>query len=450
MSKKEYNLLIFQNIGGIINYNFRINTMDKNIYELFLQILKEELVPAMGCTEPAAIAYAGAKAKSILAQTGESPISAVIEVSGNIIKNVKSVTVPNTRGLKGIEAALCAGIALGNPEKELSVLSEITEEQAPLVAKFMENFPIIVKRSCSEEIFEIAVALKSKNHSSYVKLVGNHTNITKTMLDNNVLFQNDNVLPKKKSDRSFLSIESIIEFADTVNIDDIKEILDRQISYNMAIAEEGLKNTYGANIGKVYLAESPNDIKERAKAYACAGSDARMNGCELPVIINSGSGNQGMTTSNPVIVYSQYLGSSHEELLRALCVANLVTIHLKTGIGTLSAYCGVISAGAAAACGIVYLKGGKFKEISHTLVNTLAISSGIICDGAKASCAAKIALAIESGFLGMAMYYNGCEFYAGEGIVKKGVEATIKSVSRLAHKGMRETDKEIINIMIGD
>jgi len=422
--------------------------MDKATKQLFLQILKEELVPAMGCTEPAAIAYAGAKARSVLSRTGQSPVSAVVEVSGNIVKNVKSVTVPNTKGLKGIEAALCAGIALGNAEKELSVLSEIKENEALLVAEFMREFPVIVKRSCSDEIFEIAVTLLSHDHSAFVKLVGNHTNIVEIRLDNEILLKNQNTAVSKKTDRSCLSVEKIIEFASEVEIDEVCETLERQIDYNMAIAKEGLKNSYGANIGKVYLNEEPDSVKERAKAYAAAGSDARMNGCELPVIINSGSGNQGITASIPVVVYAEYLGSSHEQLLRALCVSNLITIHLKTGIGTLSAYCGVISAGAAAACGIVYLKGGRKEEIAHTLVNTLAISSGVICDGAKASCAAKISLAIESGFLGMAMYYSGCEFYAGEGIVKKGVEETIKSVSRLAYKGMRETDKEIIDIMI--
>ncbi len=424
--------------------------MDNVKYNLFLDILKEELIPAMGCTEPAAIAYAGANVNSILAKTNEEATEALIEVSGNIVKNVKSVTVPNTCGLKGIEAALAAGIKLGNPDKMLSVLSEIKEEEAPIIAKFLENFPIKVKRSCSDEIFEIAVTLRSKNHSAYVKLVGDHTNITTVKLDDEVLFENLNAIPKKQSDRSTLSVESIIEFADTVKIQDVKEIIERQIECNMAIAEEGLTNSYGANIGKVYLSADPKNVKVRAKAYAAAGSDARMNGCELPVIINSGSGNQGMTTSIPVIVYAKHLRVPKETLIRALVLSNLLTIHLKTGIGTLSAYCGVISAGAAAASGIVYLRGGKLEAVSHTLVNALASSSGIICDGAKASCAAKIALAVESGLLGMDMYYHDCEFYAGDGIVKRGVEATIKSVSRLAYQGMKETDKEIISIMIDD
>ena len=422
--------------------------MSNEKYQLFLQILKEELIPAMGCTEPAAIAYAGAKAKSYLDATGEEPINALVEASGNIVKNVKSVTVPNTCGLKGIEAALAAGILLGNPNAELQVLAEITESQAPAIADFLKNFPIKVIRACSDEVFEIGVTLNSKNHTVYLKMVGDHTNVAIVKLDGNVLFENKDALPQKHSDRSSLSVEEIIDFADTVKIEDVKEVIERQIDCNMAIAEEGLKNKYGANIGKVYLISDPKNVKVKAKAYAAAGSDARMNGCELPVIINSGSGNQGMTASIPVIVFAEHLGSSREDLIRALCLSNLLTIHLKTGIGTLSAYCGVISAGACAACGIVYLRGGKLHAISHTLVNALATSSGIICDGAKASCAAKIALAVESGLLGMDMYYHDCEFYAGEGIVKNSVEKTIASVSRLAYVGMKETDKEIISIML--
>lgn len=422
--------------------------MDEIRHELFIQILKEELIPAMGCTEPAAIAYAGAKVKSILQKSGETPLRAKVEVSGNIVKNVKSVTVPNTHGLKGIEAALAAGIALGDPENGLAVLSQIKDEQTHLIAEFIENFPIEVSRSCSDEIFEIAVTLYSESHSAFLKIVGEHTNIVHATLDDAVLISNHDALPKKQSDRSFLTVENILDFADTVKIEEVQDVLDRQISCNMAIAEEGLKNPYGANIGKVYMASENPDVRTKAKAYAAAGSDARMNGCELPVIINSGSGNQGMTASIPVIVYARHLGVSHETLLRALCVSNLITVHLKAGIGTLSAYCGVIPAGAAAACGIAYLQGGKLHAVAHTLVNALAASSGIICDGAKASCAAKIALAVESGLLGLDMYHHNSQFLAGEGIVKKGVENTIQSVARLAHVGMKETDKEIINIMI--
>lgn len=424
--------------------------LTKETYQKYIQILQEELIPAMGCTEPVAIAYAGALCADLLKQTGEKVQRAVIEVSGNIIKNVKSVIVPHTGGLRGIESALAAGISVGKPHVELEVLSYVQDEDLPIIQAFKDACPIEVKRSENEIVFEIMVTLYSENHSAVVRVLDSHTNVVLKKLDNQVLYENKTVTKIKKADRSFLTVEDIVEFANTVCIDDVKPTLDRQIACNMAIAEEGLKNAYGANIGKVYLQSYPSDIVGKAKAYAAAGSDARMNGCEMPVIINSGSGNQGMTASIPVIVYAREYNLSHESLYRALCVSNLITIHLKAGIGTLSAYCGVVSAGAGAGCGIAYLQGGGFKEIAHTLVNALAMDSGVICDGAKASCAAKIALAVESGFLGLQMYKQGNQFYAGDGIVKKGVEQTIASVSRLAQDGMRETDKEIIRIMIDE
>ena len=297
-------------------------------------------------------------------------------------------------------------------------------------------------------VFDIGVTLYSQNHVAYVRVADTHTNVVCVRLDDKILFEKSLDAERKKTDRSGLNVEDILAFADAVDVLLVAETLQRQIDYNMAIAEEGLKNDYGANIGKVLLRSYQPDIKITAKAYAAAASDARMNGCELPVIINSGSGNQGITASVPVIVYARGLHISKEKLYRALCVSNLITVHLKSGIGTLSAYCGVVSAGAGAACGIAYLLGGGKKEISHTLINALAIDSGIICDGAKASCAAKIATAVESGLLGLQMYYNGNQFSAGDGIVKKGVENTIKSVARLAHEGMKETDKEIIRIML--
>ena len=424
--------------------------LTKENYQKYVQILKEELVPAMGCTEPVAIAYAGAKAAKVLRETGEEPISAVVEVSGNIIKNVKSVVVPNTGGLRGIQSALAAGIAVGNAESELQVLCDVCQEDLPKIKAIEKSCPIKVIRSKGKAIFEIAVTLTSKNHTSRVQILDNHTNVVLVEKDGQAVYQSSGQTPKMKKDRSCLTVEDIVAFADTVDVADVKCVLDRQISYNMAIAEEGMKNSYGANVGKVLYAFAPNDIKVKARAYAAAGSDARMNGCELPVIINSGSGNQGITASVPVIVYAKERALVGERLYRALCVSNLITIHLKAGIGTLSAYCGVISAGAAAACGIAYLTGGDFKAIAHTLVNALAIDSGMICDGAKASCAAKIALAVESGLLGWNMYQHGDEFVAGDGIVKKGVEATIASVSRLAQDGMDKTDQEIIKIMIED
>ena len=418
--------------------------LTKEKYTQYVKILKEELVPAMGCTEPIAIAYASAKAREIL---NDAPMSALIEVSGNIIKNAKSVTVPHTGGKRGIKYAFIAGLVAGNANAELEVIANVTEAQIERMAEVKRQLAIEVKTPEDARVFDIAITLRSKEHTAYVRIADAHTNIVSIKKDGETLYEN---LPtdEGKGDRTALSVEDIIAFADEVEIADVEATLQRQIDYNMAIAEEGLKNSYGANVGKVLLRSYQPDIKITAKAYAAAASDARMNGCELPVIINSGSGNQGITASVPVIVYAKGLHLSKEKLLRALCVSNLITVHLKQGIGSLSAYCGVVSAGAGAACGVAYLLGGRKDEIAHTLVNALAIDSGIICDGAKASCAAKIATAVESGLLGLNMYYNGNEFYAGDGIVKAGVEATIHSVSRLAQQGMKETDKEIIRIML--
>ena len=412
--------------------------------EQYVKILKEELIPAMGCTEPISLAYAAAKARAAL---GEMPLSAKVEVSGNIVKNAKSVTVPHTGGMRGIKSAFIAGLIAGDADAELEVISKVTPAQIEEIKAAKESFDVEIVTPEEARVFDIGITLRSENHTSYVRVADAHTNIVCIKKDGETLFERE-LAKKELTDRSGLNVDDIILFADAVNTDDIKETLDRQIAYNMAIAEEGLNNEYGANVGKVLLRSYQPDIKITAKAYAAAASDARMNGCELPVIINSGSGNQGITASVPVIVYARGLHVSKEKLYRALCVSNLITIHLKNGIGALSAYCGVVSAGAGAACGVAYLLGGRKEEIAHTLVNALAIDSGIICDGAKASCAAKIATAVESGLLGLNMFYNGNEFYAGEGIVKAGVENTIKSISRLAYKGMRETDKEIIKIML--
>lgn len=412
--------------------------------ELYVQILKEELVPAMGCTEPISIAYAAAKARQIL---DDEPISAEVAVSPNIVKNAKSVTVPHTGGMRGIKSAFIVGLVAGNAEAELEVIAEVSKAQIQEMERQKEVFPVSVITPENTRVFDIAVTLRSKQHEAFVRIADEHTNVVCVKRDGEILFERA-VEDRQKADKSGLTVRKILEFADSVHIDDVRKTLDRQIDYNMAIAEAGLRNEYGANVGKVLLRSYQPDIKITAKAYAAAASDARMNGCELPVVINSGSGNQGITASVPVIVYARGLHCSEEKLYRALCVSNLVTIHLKDGIGALSAYCGVVSAGAGAACGITYLLGGGEAEVSHTLVNALAIDSGIICDGAKASCAAKIATAVESGLLGLNMYYNGNEFFAGDGIVKSDVEGTIKSVSRLAHNGMRETDKEIIRIML--
>ena len=415
-------------------------------YQHYVQILKEELRPAMGCTEPIAIAYAAAKARAVL---GALPERMRIEVSGNIIKNVKSVVVPHTGGLRGIQAAAAVGAVAGDPEAELEVISNVTEAEIAATAAYLEAVPIIVCCADTPHIFDIQITAYHGQDQSFVRIVDYHTNLvcvrrnSETLLEKACETKEDGL-----TDRTCLSIEGIVDFAESVALQDVQEVLERQISYNMAIAEEGLRGNYGANIGKTVLRGREHDLNYQMRAWAAAASDARMNGCELPVVINSGSGNQGITTSVPVIVYARQTGKTHEELLRALCVSNLVTTHLKTGIGRLSAYCGAVSAGAGAGAGVAYLKGGRFEMIAHTVVNAVAVTSGIICDGAKASCAAKIAAAVDAGLLGLAMYEDGNQFFGGDGIVKKGVENTIATVGKLARFGMEQTDKEIIQLMM--
>ena len=415
------------------------------VYYQFIRIMREELRPAMGCTEPIAIAYAAAKAREVL---GAKPERLLIEVSGNIIKNVKSVVVPHTGGLRGIPAAAAAGAAAGDAEKELEVISNVTGEGIAAMRDFLKAVPIEVKFADTPHIFDIMITAFAGEESAFVRIVEYHTNIVCIKKNGETLFEKETVEQADGlTDRSVLSIERIVEFGEIVDIEDVKELLERQINYNMAIAEEGLKNNYGANVGKTLLSQG-DDIRMKLRAYAAAASDARMNGCEMPVVINSGSGNQGITTSVPIIVYARERGHSHEELLRALTVANLVTTHLKTGIGRLSAYCGAVSAGCGMAAGLAFIRGGRFREIAHTVVNAVAMNSGVVCDGAKASCAAKIASAVEAGILGLEMFEAGNQFFGGDGIVKKGVENTIASVSRLAKLGMAETDKEIIRLML--
>ena len=420
--------------------------MDEKIISTYIKILEEELVAAMGCTEPISVAYAAALAKSVL---GELPISAELIVSSNIIKNVKSVVVPNTGGLRGIEAAAAAGFLLGNPERELEVLTDVRQEDIPKIKEYLCNTDIRMRASDGRSVFEIKIIAMSEEHTATVHFAGDHTNVIHVSRDGETLLEKEysEDVDFEKPYRELLSVERIVEFADTVDIELIRDVLTRQIKYNTAIAEEGLRGKWGAGIGKILLSSYGDTVFNRAKAYAAAGSDARMSGCELPVIINSGSGNQGMTASLPVIVYAKELEADEETLLRALAVSNLVTIHMKTGIGCLSAYCGATSAGCGAAAGISYLYGGRSHAISHTIVNAVAINSGMICDGEKPSCAAKIASAVEAGLLGMQMNMHGTQFYAGEGIIVKGVENTIKNVNDLAKRGMRETDVEIIRIM---
>ena len=420
--------------------------MTEDMIRRYSAILAEELLPAMGCTEPIAIAYAAAKARQVL---GAEPERLLAEVSGNIIKNVKSVVVPHTGGLRGIRAAALAGALAGNADAELEVLSGVTEEQIREIGEKLPKLPVEIVYADTPHIFDIAVTAFAGEDSAYVRLVGHHTNLVCVRRSGEALLDLPVAGPcESTTDHGCLSVEGIVDYADTVPLDEVRALLRRQIDYNMAIAEEGLRRPYGANIGKTLLRGHENDLSYRMRAWAAAAADARMSGCELPVVINSGSGNQGITASVPVVVYARETGKTEEELLRALCVSNLITIHLKTGIGRLSAYCGAVSAGCGAGAGLAYLQGGGFREVAHTIVNAVAVTSGIVCDGAKASCAAKIASAVDAGLLGLEMFRAGNQFYGGDGIVKKGVENTIANVSRLARFGMQETDREIISLMI--
>lgn len=427
-----------------------MNTLSNTTIRAYTDILKEELLPAMGCTEPIAIAYAASILRHAL---GQKPQELWVGLSGNIIKNVKSVIVPATGGLHGIEAAVAAGIVAGCPQKKLEVLSVLGKSDRAEIASYLDSVTPTVEELESEHAFEIDMIGRHGKDRARVHLVIRHTHVA--LVERNgeditaAYAQKDCTENMSgQADRSLLNVKDIVTFAKTVDLDELAPLLRGQIEMNLAIAEEGLKNDYGACIGKLLYASGNCDLKNRAKAYAAAGSDARMSGCELPVCILSGSGNQGMTASLPVIVYAKEIGASEEELLRALLVSDLITIHQKTGIGCLSAYCGAVSAGCGCGCGICFLLGGDFYEIAHTLVNSVAILSGTICDGAKASCAAKIAMAVEAGIMGYEMMRSGHQFYGGDGIITKGVENTIRNVGRLARDGMSETDREIIRIML--
>ena len=426
--------------------------MDAVSYQDYVNILKEELVPAMGCTEPIAIAYAAAVLRETLGRPAERM---EVEASGNIIKNVKSVFVPGTGGLRGIPAAAAAGMAAGDPSLDLEVLSQIGEAEQARIREYLAHTPITVKLADSPLIFDILVRAWAGEDSALVRIANYHTHIVRIEKNGAVLKD----LPVQAAaeegltDKSVLSVRSILEFAREADLSDVEETLSRQIRFNTAIAQEGLRGDYGANIGQVLLSAYGDDVKIRAKAMAAAGSDARMNGCGLPVVIVSGSGNQGLTASLPVIEYAKELGADQETLYRALLVSDLITIHLKAEIGRLSAYCGAVSAGCGSGAGIAYLYGkdkpeeALLKDVSHTIVNSLAVVSGMVCDGAKASCAAKIASAVDAGILGFTMYQQGQQFRGGDGIISKGVEETIHNIGLLATQGMRETDREILDIM---
>ena len=414
----------------------------------FVSILKEELVPATGCTEPIAIAYCAAKMRQVL---GALPEKILVEVSGNILKNAKSVVVPNTGGMKGVQAAAAAGIIAGLADQELQVISSVPESAHAGIAAFVKNTPIQVACPETPWLLDIQITGWAGSDKAVVRILDSHTNI--------VYIEKNGVVELKKemqaapgetgSFRELLTLKNVLDFASEADLSLVSDLLDRQIQYNSAIAEEGLKNSWGANIGSTLLKEYGGDIKIEARAWAAAGSDARMSGCEMPVVICSGSGNQGMTASLPVIRYAKHLGATQEPLYRALLVSDLVTVYQKAGIGRLSAYCGAVSAGVGAGAGIAYLQGADYNAIAHTIINAVAILSGTICDGAKPSCAAKIASSVEAGILGYLMHKNGQDFKGGDGILADDVDNTVSNVGVLARKGMLGTDRTILSIMVG-
>lgn len=430
--------------------------MKKQKYIEYIELLQEELIPAMGCTEPIALALAGAKGRELLNML---PEKVVVKASGSIIKNTKSVIVPNTNQMKGIPVAVASGIVGGKAELQLQVISEITDEEIEQIQRFVEEVPIYTQPLEEGHVFDIIVEQYAGEHQSIVRITDTHTNIVYLEKDGKEIFRQTE---KKEAGnilyRTDIDMESIWDFAETVELTDVEDILQKQVDCNLAIAREGLNGNYGANIGKVLKITAGDNIRNRACYLAAAGSDARMNGCELPVVVNSGSGNQGVTISLPIIVYAEELfgeecldktskSRGRERFLRALALANLIALYEKKGIGRLSAYCGAISAGAAAAAGIAYLYGEDYEAITHTVVNSLAISSGVICDGAKASCAGKIAVAVHTGLMGYEMYKNGQQFYGGDGILVKGIDETLKNIGKLASEGMYETNRCIIDMM---
>lgn len=423
-------------------------SLNSQTYNSYIKILHEELIPALGCTEPTCIAFAAAKAREML---GRVPEHVLIESSGNILKNVKGAVVPNSGGMKGMEAAAALGISGGDAALGLQVLTALTPAGIEAAARLLEQDIFEVKLLHTPACLHIRLTLTAGGHRALIEIIHQHTNIVRLERDEAVLLDvlcDPERFNEALTERSCLNIADILTFADEVNISDVTELIDRQVECNTRISNEGLTHPYGAGVGANLIKHYGDDVKNRARAAAAAGSDARMSGCLFPVIINSGSGNQGMTASLPVIEYAKHLNADHEKLVRALVCSNLVAIHQKTGIGRLSAYCGAVSAACGSGAGITYLHGGGYERVCRTITNTLANVSGIICDGAKPSCAAKIASAVDAAIMAHCLSMESEAFLPGDGIVKKSVEQTIESVGELASGGMRYTDEKILEIMV--
>ena len=420
--------------------------VSKQIYDVYTSLLKRELIEATGCTEPIALALAAAKARQTL---GEMPEEVDIYCSGNIVKNVKAVVVPNSGGLKGIKVAALLGIVAGDADASLQVISHVDDEGRKALNEALKTVKVSVNLALRVPALYILIKVRKGDNTAEVEIALTHTNVTRITKNNEVIYEKHFGRSAVAGIRTrLMSIDNIIEYAETVDLDDVRETIERQIADNTAISAEGLKNDWGERVGKTLLEEYGDGIMTRARAAAAAGSDARMNGCAMAVVINSGSGNQGMTVSLPVIEYAKELNCDHDKLIRALVLANLIALHQKKYIGYLSAYCGAVSAGAGAACGICWLLGGTRKQIADTLINTMATIGGMVCDGAKSSCAGKISLSIEAGLQGMKMAMKGLRYRPGEGIVKEDDDDTVRAGGRMGRIGMKRTDTEILHIML--
>ena len=412
----------------------------------YTDLLKSELIMALGCTEPISIALAAAKAREVL---GDIPTKIEVMCSGNIIKNVKGVTVPNTNGMKGVEAATAIGTVAGDSCLGLEVLSKVTEDDIKAAKDLMEKNIITVSLKEGVENLDIEiVAEDDKKNTVDVEIKNKHTNIVK-VTKNDEIIHIDNCYTHTPEYENYdeLSVKDIFEYANNVDLDEVKDLLEKQITLNSKISDEGLTGKWGVAMGKILMDED-DSIRSKAKARAAAGSDARMSGCSLPVVINAGSGNQGITCTMPLVVFANEKNYDRETLYRGLLITNLVALHIKRFIGRLSAFCGVTSAGVAAGAGICYMETKDLDLIEKTIGNSLMIASGMICDGAKASCAAKIATAVDAGISGYYLAKNNRNFEAGDGLLKDDIEETIRSIGYVAKEGMKETDIIVLNTMI--
>lgn len=417
--------------------------------EQYAALLREELRPALGCTEPVSIALCAAAMTKAL---GCMPERILVQCSRNILKNAKGVVVPNSGGMKGIDVAAALGAIVGAPERGLEVLTGVTPEQIESARAWLARGACQVRLMDTPETLHLVVTgISGDGHTASAELKRTHTGLTRVTRDNVAIFhcKTDAEAQEENDAAKSLTVGGILAFAEKARLEEngLRELLERQIECNSRIAEEGLSHPYGACVGATLLRHFGESASVRAQAYAAAGSDARMGGCEMPVVINSGSGNQGLTVTLPVLEYARELGKDHETVLRALLVSNLVAIRIKAAYGRLSAFCGAVSAAAGSGAAITWLRGGTETQIETTIVNTLADISGMVCDGAKASCASKIASAVGTAILASCMSMDSKGFAAGEGLVKQNVEQTIDTIGRMASEGMAETDKKILQLM---